>query len=234
MKKILLFLTSIGIAFVLVACNGEENQDTSEENEQTEQNSDAGQAAQFDEVDPDTPVAEVNGEEIIGKEYNRLYPQVVNFLSQYGQDTSDTEAVKEQVLNELVTQRLIIQEAEEQGIQVTDEEVTSEIESLKEQYGEDYATALEASGFTEESFQQQLAKDMIRTKYIETQLDTEVTDEEVQAYYDDLVANSEQEIGELSEVEEQIKQALSQQKQQEQLQPKIEELRNAANIELLI
>ncbi|SES12820.1 SurA N-terminal domain-containing protein [Gracilibacillus ureilyticus] len=240
MKRIL-FLLSLALLLVLAACNSEDSQDTAEqteEEEQTEQKTEGspeeGQVSSEKQVEPDKTVAKVNGEEIKGEEYNRLYPQVVSYLQQYGQDTSDSEAVKEQVLNELVTQQLIIQDAKAEGIEVADEEVTSEMETIKEQYGEDYAGALEASGFTEESFQQQLAKDMLRVKYIETQLDTDVSDEEVEEYYNELVANSEQEIGELSEVEGQIKNALTQQKQQEQLQPKVEELREQAEIELLI
>ncbi|MFC4401953.1 SurA N-terminal domain-containing protein [Gracilibacillus xinjiangensis] len=239
MKRLLLFLFSVGIALVLAACNGDDTEDTSEtneENEQTDQNTEEtdGQAAAEKQVDPTVTVAEVNGEEIKGEEYNRLYPQVVNYLTQYGQDTSDSEVVKEQVLNELVTQQLITQDAKTQGIEVTDEEVSSEMESIKEQYGEEYKTVLEASGFTEESFQEQLEQDLIRSKYVETQFDTEVTEDEIQAYYDQLSSSSEEDIGKLSEVEDRIREILVQQKRQEQLQPKIEQLRENAEIELLI
>ncbi|WP_058306460.1 SurA N-terminal domain-containing protein [Gracilibacillus massiliensis] len=260
MKKIIMLLMMMmTLAVIMVACGNddaaEENnteedtssEETSEEtNEETvatdEEDTESAQAQQnaiSDEevVEEGQAVATINGEEVSAAKYNRIYPTVKNMLQQYGQDVEDTDAVKDQVLNELITQELILQDAKEEGLEVDTEEVESQITALKEQSGEDFASILESEGFTEESYKNQLENDLMRNQYMESVIGITVTDEEVEEYYNQLKEQSDQEVPPLEEAESTIKQQLTTQKQQEkqeEISAKIEELRENAEIEKLI
>ncbi|WP_163536122.1 SurA N-terminal domain-containing protein [Gracilibacillus sp. YIM 98692] len=257
MKKLLMMVLAIGFAMVLAACNGEEQTDEettpesgeeqpeeTEGEENPEANAEGDNAAAVSDeelVEEDQAVVSVNGEEISGEQYNRIYPQMKKMMQQYGQDVGDTDAVKEQTISELVTQQLIVQDAESKGLEVTEEEINAEVESVKEEFGDQYTTVLESSGFTEESFKKQLQTDLLRDKYMQSELDVEVTDEEIEEYYNQVKkqqgqqeGEQAQELPELEEIRDTIEEQLAKQKQQQQLGPKIEELRENAEIEHLI
>ncbi len=259
MKKIIMLLMMISLAVITVACgNGddaaEENNTEEPATEETPEGEDAAEgeseeqgdvAAQPEQnpvsedelVEEDQAVATINDEEISGSSYNRMYPLVKSTLQQSGQDVEDTEAIKDQTLNELITQELIRQDAEAEGLTVDQEEIDNEIAALEEQFGDEFASVLETSGFTEETYKAQLENDLLSNKYMESVLGIEVTDEEVKEYYESVAEESEEDLPPLEEVEEEIKQTLSTQKQQEsqeEIQSKIEELRENADIEELI
>ncbi|MFP4572510.1 MAG: SurA N-terminal domain-containing protein, partial [Desulfobacterales bacterium] len=74
----------------------------------------------------DTEVASVNGEPISIEEYQSTYRNIVQNLEQrFGdrldQDMIDMLNIREQVLNQLIEKHLLLQTAEQQHIQMTDE-----------------------------------------------------------------------------------------------------------------
>lgn len=116
-----------------------------------------------------------------------------------------------EALDNLVTKRLIAEEAESRRLTVTDDEVNAKIDELKK--------TLEAQGQTLESALEMQGQDMtiLResihfTKLIEKmfEADTKVSDEEIQGYYD----NNKESYGEqtLEAVRSQIEDQLKQQK----------------------
>ncbi|SFL57062.1 SurA N-terminal domain-containing protein [Gracilibacillus orientalis] len=261
MKRILMLLMMMSLAIITVAC-GNDDEDAAEENnteesatEETPEGEDAAEGENEEQGEPtegteqqdmvsdeelveeDQAVATINGEEISGSSYNRMYPLVKGTLQQSGQDVEDTEAIKNQTLSELITQELIRQDAEEEGLTVEQEEVENEMAALEEQYGDEFATLLESSGFTKETYKLQLENDLLSSKYMESVLGIEVTDEEIKEYYETAKEQSEEELPPLEDVKSTIKQQLTTQKQQEkqeEIQSKIEELRENAEIEELI
>ncbi|MFF5995299.1 peptidylprolyl isomerase [Lysinibacillus sp. KU-BSD001] len=64
---------------------------------------------------------------------------------------------------------------------VTDEEIQAEYDAIKEQYGDQFQMALASSGLTEETFKQNIRFQLLQEKATE---DVKVTDEDIQAYYD--------------------------------------------------
>ncbi|SHN22895.1 SurA N-terminal domain-containing protein [Gracilibacillus kekensis] len=256
MKRILMLLMMITLAVIIVACgndddtaedNNTEEPASSEENKEETAATD-GEEAQTESAKQNTvsdeeiveegqAVATINGEEVSAAKYNRVYPLVKNMLQQYGQDVEDLDAVKDQVLNELITQELILQDAKEEGLEVDTEEVESQFTALKEQSGDDFSSVLEDKGFTEESYKSQLENDLLRNQYMESVIGITVTDEEVKEYYKQVKEQSKEEVPALEEVEGTIRQQLTAQKQQEkqeEISAKIEELRENAEIEELI
>ncbi|MBP2079332.1 SurA N-terminal domain-containing protein [Oceanobacillus polygoni] len=234
MKKLSVLSLAFVIIIMLAACGGN---DEAEENENTEGDTSeqpAQQELEFadeEKLDEETPVVVVNGEEITGSDYNPIYTQVKSTMYQYGQDVSDLDMIKDQTVSILVEQALIQQDAESEGIEVTDEEVQEELDTIKETSGEEqYATLLEQLQLSEDEFKEQLTGELVTRKYMDSEFEVEVTDEEVQEYYDQLKEQN-GEMGELEEVEGQIKDVLTNEKQSEQLRARIDELKEDAEVE---
>ncbi|ENH97243.1 hypothetical protein J416_06390 [Gracilibacillus halophilus YIM-C55.5] len=233
MKKLLITLLSVSIAIILTACNGEDTENSSDETGNSDSSESANvEVTEEEKIDAEKVVASVNGEEISGETYNTYYRQVKLLLDQNGQDVSDTEQVKQQTLNEIVGQELIIQDAAEKGIAVSDEKVNEQFEATKQQ--EQFSENLEARGYTEETYKDQLSYSLLLDKYLEEEFDVEVTEEEIQQTYNQAVEQqqeTEQELPELAEVKDDIKQQIKKQKQQQQIPSKIETLKEKADIE---
>lgn len=232
---------ALTLAIVLAACGDDNAEGDKKKDEQTQEEgntSKEGQEQQVkvtdkEKVEEGTAVASVNGDEIKGERYNPIYTQLKTQMAQYGQDVSDLDKLKEQTINVLVEQHLIRQDAASNGIKVSDKEVQSEFDSLKEENGDQLTAVLEQFNLTEDQFKRQLEDDLITTKYIDSQLEIKVTDKEVEEYYNQLKEQNE-EIGKLKDLKDQIKNQIKQQKTNEQLQKKVDKLKKDAKVETLI
>ncbi|MEC5424611.1 SurA N-terminal domain-containing protein [Virgibacillus sp. C22-A2] len=239
MKKLMMLGIVLTLAILLAACGDDSAEETEgAENPDQEAGVESGEqqvgVTDEEKVDEDTAVVSVDGTEINGDRYNPIYTQVKMQMAEYGEDVSDNDLLKEQTINVLVEQQLIRQDAENNGLNVTEEEVESEFETLKEENGEQLTAVLEQFELTEESFKRQLADDLITNKYIESELEIEVSDEEAEEYYEQVREQQGEEVGEYEEVEELIKDQIADQKVQEVLQAKVEELKEQAEVETLI
>lgn len=246
MKKMIMLVLALSLT-ILAACNDDSASEGKSENNDKESEETAGAETETaqpqnekveitdeEKVSNDEVVTQINGEEIKGEEYNASYAQTKMLMSQYGQDVSDSKTVKDQTLNVIVEQELLKQDAKEQGIEVTDNEVQKEFETIKEENADQFAAVLEQFQLTEASYKEQLAFEITLQKYTEQEMKAgEVTNEEVEAYYEQLKEQSE-EVPKLEEVKEEIKAQLSQQKQTQQLQAKVEQLKENAEIEHMI
>ncbi|MFC2947872.1 SurA N-terminal domain-containing protein [Virgibacillus sediminis] len=236
MKKLLMFTLALLTTAVLAACGGDDS--AKEGNQETpdnpsEQAQESVEVTEEEKVGEDESVVKVNDSEVTGEKYNPIYLQVKTTMQQSGEDISDKEKIKDLTLDLLVEQELILQDAERAGIEVTEEEVEQEYANIKEQSGDQLPAMLEQFQLTEEQFKSQLSDDLVTTKYMESELDVEVTDEEVEEMYNQLKGQNE-DVGELKELEEPIRQQLRSQKEQEQLMTKVEELKKEADVETLI
>jgi peptidyl-prolyl cis-trans isomerase C len=103
--------------------------------------------------------------------------------------TTEYEQLKGQAISYLVQQAEFEQEAEEMGVEISDERVDERIEKLKKQfYGgsdERYQKALDQQGLTEEQ-----ARDTLRAQLVSEGLfkkvteDVKVSEQQVKSYYD--------------------------------------------------
>ena len=81
-----------------------------------------------------------------------------------------------QLLEEVVVKQILSSKYE-----VTEEEIEERVESFKQQLGDQFDAQLEMYGYTEESFNDFVKFQLLQEKAVR---DFKVTDEEVQAYYD--------------------------------------------------
>ncbi len=128
-------------------------------------------------------VATVNGENITNAEYKKAFDQVkaqIESSPQYTKDIWDQDyqgkkfldVVKENVLDSLIAQKLLVQEALKNNIAVTDKEIADEYQKEKEVNKD----------ITKEDVKNYL---LINKLFDEYTKDVKVTEEELKKYYED-------------------------------------------------
>jgi foldase protein PrsA len=135
-----------------------------------------------------------------------------------------------QVLEQLILEKLIKEEASKKNLSVPQEDIDTQIESIEQSLsaqGQELNTALEERGMTRE----QLADQIRVSKYMELLAgeSVEVTDEEVEAYISE---NKEmlKNFDDKEELENMVREQLTQSKSQEASQSVIEKLQANAEI----
>ncbi|HXV58610.1 MAG TPA: SurA N-terminal domain-containing protein, partial [Gaiellaceae bacterium] len=150
---------------------------------------------------PPGAIAVVGEREISKSEYDRLLAQAEKTYEARDQDfpaagTPEFAQLRNAIVRSLVEQTEFELAAEELDITVTDEEVDTRLEELKEEFFEGdeerYQDELEAQGLTEEQVKRDLRIRVLSEKIFEqVTSEVEVTDEEIQAYYDENAAQFE-------------------------------------------
>ena len=115
---------------------------------------------------PAGTVATVNGVAISQEELDANFNQFMQMYEAYGVDTSDETLqinLRNSLLESLIVQELIVQEAENREITVSDEDVNAYIQSVKDSYGDAdaYVKVLEENGYTEASYAEAVREQMV-------------------------------------------------------------------------
>lgn len=106
-------------------------------------------------------VAKVNGEGITQQEFDQALARKLQEV-----DAASPDALRSDVLNQLIEERLIIQGAQAQNMMVTDAEVQTELQAQIQQAGGDasWETWLKTNNYTAEEFPQVLRTSLISNK----------------------------------------------------------------------
>lgn len=158
----------------------------------------------------DSSVATVNGQAISSSQYNKLLDTVMaNYKAQNPQileNPQNVAVLKQEVLNELITETLLIQNAKKEKITVKDSEVSDAINEIKARFAIDPITGrqitdqkqiedafnneLKKEGLTLQQFQARIKEQISMRKLIDTVVNSKITPptkEEVKALYDDVI-----------------------------------------------
>jgi FKBP-type peptidyl-prolyl cis-trans isomerase (trigger factor) len=153
----------------------------------------------FDQMDEDTAVATVNGEEIREAEVLELEQQQKQQLEMSGMDPDSEEAkqmmeeIRPQILDNIITNTLLSQKAEEAGIVVDENEINEQYQMFAQQFGgeEEMEQAMEQEGMSSQDLKQEIAEQLLiqnySKKYIEENLDEDELDfseEELRELYE--------------------------------------------------
>lgn len=191
-------------------------------------------------------IAIVNGEKIERAEFDAYFQQVKTMYEQQGVDLEGEEmrevreGVKEQILDEIIGRRLLLQKAEEQGLIASEEEVQEEYSYLEAQVGEEVLKEqLSRMGMTVEDLkddiEQQILLDKFIAQYKEEHLDEDelkITEEEVRDLYDQY--SEQYDMPEFEEVEAQLKAELQRQKEGQVVANIMQQLREEGEVEILL
>lgn len=146
-----------------------------------------------------TVVAKVNGEKITKGEVDQeLKSYIDQYKTTYGEDFEKDAKVKaeldeyrKQVIENLVSEKVLIMKAKELNLVPSDEELNKEIDAkvaeLVKLYGseEELQKAKDSFGYTDETFKEFMKNQVIAQKAIDyIHKDITSTDEEIKEYYD--------------------------------------------------
>lgn len=141
-------------------------------------------------------VAKVNGTSItkedfektsikVGKEYEMIFGEDV-WNSEVDGGRIFKDVFKEEILNVMISQELVAQQAEKEGIKVTDQEVSNELKSFMDYIGKmpNYLEFLRENNVDDEFLKSHFKQNLIFEKYRNKIMsETEIDEEKLKEYY---------------------------------------------------
>jgi len=196
--------------------------------------------------------ATVNGEDISLEVFEAAVDRMVlgyqqqgfNFEGEAGEVA--LEEIRQQVINSLIQEEVLLQESKQKGYEASQEAVEEEFEGIKSGFEseEDFKAALELNKFTEESLKNMIANDMQIRAFLENEIqEVDVTEDEIREVYDEYKAlwesqneesEEDTEIPSFEEVKVAIENQIKEDKEQQQFGKIIEELMEKSEIEIFI
>ncbi|MFW6364355.1 MAG: SurA N-terminal domain-containing protein, partial [Spirochaeta sp.] len=164
--------------------------------------------------DPADTVAVVNGEEILLEEILVREAQQLRGLEAQGRDTDSQEvtdmmlAQRPNMLDNLIVTTLLEQQAEREGLSVTEDDIQSQIDQYVEQFGSREALdeQIDATGMSQQEFREMITQEQLFQKYLENYIEENMTEEDLEF--------TEEELRELYQ-QIQMQQQMQQQQQQQ-------------------
>lgn len=178
----------------------------------------------------------VNGQSLSADEFYRLKQYLKASYNQRQMEWNEEEMEKV-VLEQLIGQALLLQEAEKEGIQPSDEMIAENVEKIKSQFPseEEFTKVLESQNMTIEKLQSDIFKEISANEYLEKAIpseETEATDAEIAVYYEQYKASAGEEAQDFEDVKPQIGQMISQQKTGQAISRIVEGLKTQSEIEI--
>ncbi len=216
MKKILLMMFAMFITATLAACG-----------------------------DSDEPVAIVNDEKIMESEWQEQVDMMVSMYEQYVDFDSEEgemylEQIEEQALESMIQEKVLMQAARDDGVEATEADVDEAWQEQKEHFEteEAFEDALEAAGYTEESFRDVIRTELTVEEYFDQYLEeVDVDEEDLKEMYEVRKEHMEEqgeEVAEFDEMKEDLEEEYIMGKEQEQMQKIFDELYEESDIERLL
>jgi parvulin-like peptidyl-prolyl isomerase len=131
-------------------------------------------------------LALVNGDTITLDELNAAFKTLIPEEGAQP-DPAETKNLREEILNQLIEKKLLLQEAKHRGMQVTKEELDLTIEQMRGDYPEqEFDELLKRSSLTPERWKQEITENLLIDKLIDTVISSrlKISEEEVKAYYE--------------------------------------------------
>jgi len=148
------------------------------------------------EIDGELVVAEVNDKKITKAEYDSKLEDIKKIMKQYyGEEVFESKdgrknlkEIKQQLLDELISNEICLQKAKEMGIEVTQERLMEELDALKTLYGgeDQFQKMLEEQNMTEDKLKEELYFQLIIQKLKDKVTENvAVSEDEVKKYYEE-------------------------------------------------
>ena len=128
-------------------------------------------------------IIKVNGRSITAGDYRDSLKRLVP--TDKGHEADELVELKKELVTEMVEEELLLEEAEKAGITVSEDELASEVDLIKKEYGEaSFKEALEERYGSIEGWEERIKKKLLVKKAIdEVTRGAMVTDREAQEYY---------------------------------------------------
>lgn len=179
----------------------------------------------------DNLVVTINDEEVYGDTYNELYLQIkTRAVRAENAEANDQGYLQEETLETIINNTLFIQLAESKGIVMDDSAMETDLKQLKKLDESGYRELIDKYNYTEEGIGNQIRLEKVRKEYIEQFVSVNVTDEEVQEFYDETKAATDEEIPDYDSAYKTLKETLEVNKSLEDVAEQIEAFRNTSDI----
>ncbi|MGJ9384495.1 SurA N-terminal domain-containing protein [Salipaludibacillus sp. CF4.18] len=227
-----------------------QEEEPAENNETAVEDGEASEQMEMPEPDlegvPDI-VAEVNGEEIPKEEFAVTYEgqfQQAAMQSQMTGEEVDQDQLKQQIVESMIGTELLIQAAENGDFEASEEDIQETLNQIAVQNGmesgDEFIAAIEEQGTDEEEVMSQLEVQVKIDQLIASETgEINPTDEELQEFYDQMIAQQgevegengeEVEVPSFEEVKPQVEEQLRSQQEAEAAQLLVERLREDADV----
>jgi peptidyl-prolyl cis-trans isomerase C len=139
---------------------------------------------------PVDKAAVVNGVTISKDTYDRELDFFVKRNNQRGQQIPETQMamMKNQILDSLIDAELLFQESKKKGIKVKPEEVSDQLQKIKQRYPneDEFKKRLSEAGFKESDVRKQIERGMAIQQLIDKEVadKVKISDEETKSFYD--------------------------------------------------
>ncbi|UOE95428.1 SurA N-terminal domain-containing protein [Alkalihalobacillus sp. LMS39] len=181
-------------------------------------------------------IATVNGEEITEQEFQEIlsYVAMESGIDIHGEEGQEVLTMMEdQLLDQLIDQMLLTQDAKEKGFEADDSEIAEQIDLIKEQSqvqsDEEFYEMLAQQNVTIAELEEQYRQTLTFDNYTESiRADIAVTEDEIESFYDELVAQHGEEVLEQDEIN--FEEELIKQKVNNELTAIITDLRESSEI----
>src|SRR5580658_2089537 len=132
-------------------------------------------------------VATVNGHPILRADLDKLYnAQLANNPQQQSPSTDQADALRLNILHELIVEEIVEQRAQKLGLTASDADVDAKLTELKAPYTEDqFRQKLQQSGQTMDGLRRTLRRSLTFDKLLNKEINSRitVTDPDVSSYY---------------------------------------------------
>ncbi len=196
---------------------------------------------------PDDVVALVNGEEIIRRDYTLQLEQAKASYEMQGVDlrSRESQELLQQlefiVLEDLIDQKLILQQAREENMQVNQEEVQEEYEETVSLFEdeEEFVSQLAEINLTQEDFMKLIEERLLFYQYLDVFMERvdpeqlEVSQEEMEGLYS-LYSSQYEDMPEYEEVQHELEEELKRQKYDEVVRLMVDRIREDSEIKVLL
>ena len=184
-------------------------------------------------------VATVNGEGIEKRLFDVRFVQLTANYETQGIAFADEETIqlRDQILEDMISERLLIQYAKEQGIPEQEELVEQEYQLILSQFEneEELKKQLSNNNTSIQDMRTSISEQFMIRELASQQAeqgDIEISQEEIQQAYDDVVSGG-AEVPPFEEVQEQVEEFVRQQKISQLIEVLLEQLRTKSSIEIL-
>jgi hypothetical protein len=149
----------------------------------------------------------------------------------------ETEAsVIEMIVDQMITETVVLQAAKAADISVGEEEVKEQIDTLEAQFSsrEEFENYLSSFSITAEELEKEMLKSLTIQRYFENTLPpVEITDQEVKEYYDGIKETLGEDV-EYEDIVDTLREQLESEKRQELETEHVKKLKDEAEIEIFI
>jgi peptidyl-prolyl cis-trans isomerase SurA len=138
---------------------------------------------QLPKVPPDKVAVLVNGEPVPLEEFDTEFRLMAIHYSAVSE--GQMRPIKRRLLEQVIDRRLLVQQAEKEGIKLTQKEWDQDVQDALREMPDDFLEILKVQGVSEEAWKRKLMQEKLAAKLVDHDVNSlvQITPDEVQDYY---------------------------------------------------